>query len=335
MLIYVGAYTSTGGGIRCYEQDPSTGALTEAHPPATAIDPSFLAWDAVKANLYAVSESTGGVEAFARSDHGLLTSLGQQWTGGADPCHLVVDPTGKFLVTANYAGGSVSVHPINEDGSLGGRRDLLEHGGSGPDPERQEGPHAHMIAYRPSGTSFYVTDLGTDQIHEYALSPDGAILPVREIPADAGSGPRHIAFHPTSGTVYVSAELDSSVLVYQPQGDGLVQVGKVAATVEPPAERNYPSHIECSADGRFVYVANRGTDCVTVFAVTPDGLTPVTDVPTGGRWPRHFAIIGDLLYIANQDSGTITVAPIDQATGVPATPVAVAEVAGAACVLAG
>ncbi|MEV6968374.1 lactonase family protein [Hamadaea sp. NPDC051192] len=333
MLIYVGAYTSTGGGIRCYEQDPSTGALTEVHPPAAAIDPSFLAWDATKANLYAVSESTGGVEAYARSDHGLLTSLGQQWTGGADPCHLVVDPTGQFLVTANYSGGSVSVHPIAPDGSLNSRRDLLEHGGSGPDPERQEGPHAHMIAYRPSGNSFYVTDLGTDQIHEYALSADGAILPVRAIAAETGSGPRHIAFHPTSGAVYVSGELDSSVLIYQPQGDGLVQVGRIPATVEPPTERNYPSHIECSADGRFVYVGNRGSDCVTVFSVTPDGLTPVADVPAGGRWPRHFAFAGDFLYIANQYAGTVTAGRLDPATGVPAAPVVVAQVAEAACIL--
>ncbi|NUT22973.1 MAG: lactonase family protein [Hamadaea sp.] len=335
MLIYVGAYTSTGGGIRCYEQDPSTGVLTEAHPPTTAVDPSFLAWDAARANLYAVSESTGGVEAFARSDHGLLTSLGQQWTGGTDPCHLVVDPTGRFLVTANYGTGSVSVHPIEADGSLGERRDLVEHGGSGPDAERQEGPHAHMIAYRPSGGSFYVTDLGTDQIHEYALSPDGAILPVRTIPAEAGSGPRHVAIHPTTGIVYVSAELDSSVLIYRPQGDGLTLTGKIAATAELPAERNYPSHIECSADGRFVYVGNRGADCVTVFEVTPDGLTPVIDVPAGGRWPRHFAVIGDFFYVANQYSGTVTAGRIDPATGVPDDLVVVAEVAEASCVLAG
>jgi len=333
MLIYVGAYTSIGGGIRCFEQDPATGALTETHPPTPAVDPSFLAWDAGRTTLYAVSESAGGVQAFARSDHGLLTALGQQWTGGTDPCHLVVDPTGQFLVTANYGSGSVSVHPIETDGALGERRDLIEHTGAGPDAERQEGPHAHMIAYRPSGGSFYVTDLGTDRIHEYALSPDGAILPVRAFDTTAGSGPRHVAIHPSSGAVYVTGELDSTVLIYRPQGDGVTPAGQVPATAEPPAERNYPSHIACSADGRFVYVANRGADCVTVFAVTPAGLTAVADVPAGGRWPRHFAIVGDFLYVANQYSGTVTALRLDPATGVPGQPEVVAEVAEASCVL--
>ena len=353
MLIYVGAYTSAGGGIRCFRQDPGTGALAEVHPPTPAVDPSFLAWDAARANLYAVSESTGGVYAFERSDDGLLTSLGQQWTGGSDPCHLAVDPTGQFLVTANYSDGKVSVHPIDPDGALGERRDLIAHTGGGPDRERQEGPHAHMVAFRPSGASFLVTDLGTDHIHEYALSPDGAVQPLSAYPADAGSGPRHVAFHPTSDAVYVCGELDSSVLIYRPEGDGLTRAGRVAATAQAvqsrpdpgaslrsagdpaPADRNYPSHIECSPDGRVVYVGNRGADCITVLQVTPEGLEPIADVPTGGAWPRHFAFVGDFLYVANQHSGTVTALRVDPATGVPGKPEVVAEVAEAACILPG
>jgi 6-phosphogluconolactonase len=334
MLIYVGAYTPAGGGIHCLRQDPGTGALTEVHPPTPAVDPSFLAWGATRANLYAVSESAGGVYGFARSDDGLLTSLGQQWTGGSDPCHLAVDPTGKFLVTANYGDGKVSVHPIDPDGSLGERRDLIAHTGSGPDPQRQNGPHAHMVAFRPSGGSFLVTDLGTDHIHEYALSPDGAVQPLSAYPADAGSGPRHIAFHPTSDAVYVCGELDSSVLIYLPDDDGLTRTGRVAATaLAVPQVRNYPSHIECSPDGRVVYVGNRGADCVTVLQITPEGLEPIADVHVGGAWPRHFALAGDFLYVANQDSGTVTALRVDPATGVPGKAEVVAEVPAAACIL--
>jgi 6-phosphogluconolactonase (cycloisomerase 2 family) len=336
MLIYVGAYTSGDGGIGCYRQHPGTGALTEVHPPAPAVDPSFLAWspaDAARANLYAVSESAGGVQVFARSDDGLLTSLGQRWTGGSDPCHLAVDPTGRYLITANYGDGTVSVHPIEADGSLGERRDLIAHAGAGPDPERQEGPHAHMVAFRPGGASFLVTDLGTDHIHEYALSPDGAVLPLHAYPAEAGSGPRHLAFHPTSGAVYVAGELDSSVLIYHSAGEGLAHAARVAATAHPVEVRNYPSHIVCSADGRVVYVGNRGADCITVLAVTPAGLAPVADIPSGGAWPRHFAIAGDFLYVANQDSGTVTALRIDSATGVPGKAEVVAEVPQAACIL--
>src|SRR3954447_20330474 len=158
MLIYVGAYTPEGqAGIGCFRPDPATGALAEAHPAMAAADPSFLAVSPSGDSLYAVSESGDGVLAFARTD-GLLSSLSVEWTGGAEPCHLAVDPSGRFLVTANYGDGTVSVHPLSADGSLGRRRDLLTLRGSGPDPKRQTGPHAHMIAYRPVGDSFFVSD---------------------------------------------------------------------------------------------------------------------------------------------------------------------------------
>ncbi|NUT33351.1 MAG: lactonase family protein [Hamadaea sp.] len=332
MLIYVGAYTPEGGGVRCFQQDPHSGALTETHSPAPASDPSFLAWGQDGAYLYAVGETAGGLASFARAEDGLLTPLNQEWTGGSSPCHLAVDPTGRFVVTANYGDGTVSVHPVEADGSLGPRRDLVAHAGKGPDPERQEGPHAHQIAYLPGGDTFLVTDLGTDTVHEYTLSPDGAVQPLRAFPAEAGSGPRHVAFHP-AGLVFVAGELDSSVMIYRRTADGLERVGRVAATAQEPPVRNYPSHIECSSDGRFVYVGNRGANAITVLAVHGDELRPVADVPSGGEWPRHFAIAGDFLYVANQDSGTVAALPLDPATGVPGEARVVAEVTQASCIL--
>lgn len=334
MLIYVGAYTPEGGGVRCFRQDPHSGALTETHPPAPASDPSFLAWGQDGDYLYAVGETAGGLVSFARSGDGLLTPLNQEWTGGSSPCHLAVDPTGRFLVTANYGDGSVSVHPVETDGSLGPRRDLVAHAGKGPDPERQEGPHAHQIAYLPGGDgAFLVTDLGTDTLHEYALSPDGAVQPLRAAAADAGSGPRHVAFHPAADLVYVAGELDSSVLIYRRTTDGLERIGRANATVQVPAVRNYPSHIACSADGRFVYVGNRGANAISVLATHGEKLQPVADVASGGEWPRHFAIVGDFVYVANQDSGTVTALPLDPETGIPGEARVVADAPHASCIL--
>jgi 6-phosphogluconolactonase len=335
MLIYVGAYTPAGrGGIGCFRQDPETGALGEVHPAVPATDPSFVAWSTAGDFLYAVSESAGDVLAFARTDGGRLTSLSVEWTGGADPCHLTVDPSGRFLVTANYGDGTVSVHPLERDGSLGARRDLVTFRGSGPVAERQTGPHAHMIAYRPAGGSFLVTDLGTDTIHEYALSPDGTLRPISATALTPGTGPRHLAFHPTAALAYVSGELDSTVVICEVLAEGLRPLGRVPATVDGYDGVNYPSHIEVSGDGRFVYVANRGADRISAYAVDGDSLRPLSDTPTGGKWPRHFAIIGNFLYAANQDSATITALRIDPQTGGLGEATVAARFPSPTCILA-
>lgn len=335
MLIYVGAYTPEGhGGIGCFRPDPVSGALAEVHPVIDATDPSFLAWSPLQPALYAVSETSGGVLGFARTDGGHLTPLSQEWTGGSDPCHLTVDPSGRFLVTANYGDGTVSIHPIEPDGALGPRRDMVAFQGSGPHPERQTGPHAHMIAYRPAGGSFFVTDLGTDTIHEYALSPDGTVRPIGGTALRPGSGPRHLAFHPTADLAYVTGELDSTVAVFEVLPEGLQLLDTLSATVEPPEGANYPSHIEVSPDGRFVYAANRGANCITSFAVDGEKLRPIADTPTGGKWPRHFAIIGDFLYVANQDSATVTALRVDPETGGLGEATVAARFPNPTCILA-
>jgi len=103
--------------------------------------------------------------------------------------------------------------------------------------------------------------------------------------------------------------------------DGTLTAGQVASTVLSTGVTNYPGEIAVSADGRFVYVSNRGTDTVAVFAVSEGGarLTLVATPPCGGTWPRHLAIdaTGTWLYVANERSGTLAWFPIDATTGVP------------------
>jgi 6-phosphogluconolactonase (cycloisomerase 2 family) len=339
MLIYVGAYTPEGqGGIGCFRQDPVSGALGEVHPAVPVTDPSFLAWSPPGSGrsdvLYAVSESAGDVVAFARTEGSHLSPLSVEWTGGTEPCHLAPDPSGRFLVTANYGDGSVCVHPIEPDGSLGPRRELLSFSGRGPNPERQAGPHAHMIAHRPGGGSFFVTDLGTDTIHEYAVSPDGPVRAIGTTSLRPGSGPRSLAFHPTAALAYVTGELDSTVTVCEVLPEGLRPLAVVSATVESVGGANLPSHIVVSDDGRFVYAANRGADCITAYAVDGETLRPLKDTPTGGNWPRHFAIAGGFLYVANQNSATITGLRIDPQTGELGEAAMAARFPSPTCILA-
>jgi 6-phosphogluconolactonase len=339
-LVYIGSYTpdSSGGGrgtgISVFRQDPASGSLTPAGPDTPVSGPSFLAWHPSGQYLYATNERPdGAVTAFAVDDDGGLRALGSSSTGGADPCHLSVDPTGSHLVTANYSSGSVSIHPIGPDGTLGERTDLVRHEGTGPDPERQEGPHAHYARFDPAGSYVLVNDLGTDRIHAYRIV-DGKLVsgPVTDLPA--GTGPRHLVFG-ADNRVYVTGELDSTVSTfdYQPETGGLTLVDRVSSTGREAEEPNYPSEIVRSADSRYVYVANRGRNTVATFGTGSDGLHLLGEVHTGGDWPRHLMLLGDHLYVANQNSHTVGVFGLDPQTGLPA-PVGTVAVPSPACLLA-
>ncbi|BCJ33613.1 hypothetical protein Athai_11160 [Actinocatenispora thailandica] len=319
-LIFIGCYTpdSSGGGrgtgIAVYRQDPGSGALTVAGETVTAPGPSFLAAHPTGRYLYAVAERPdGAVRGYAVDGAGLTPLGAEQPTGGSDPCHLSVDPTGRWLVTANYTSGSVSVHPIEPDGSLGERTDLVQHTGSGPNTGRQEGPHAHQARFDPAGRYLLVNDLGTDTVHTYLLR-DGRLVQQRAAQLPPGTGPRHLAFA-GDDRVYLAAELGSSVTPagYQPR-TGTLSFGSPVPTTTRDRE-NYPSEITTSPDGRFGYLANRGANTVAVFDL--DGATPRlrTEVPTDGDWPRHLVLSGDHLYVANQNSDTVAVFQRDAGTG--------------------
>lgn len=319
MDILVGSYTEgTGGrGITAYHQDPVTGALTPLGVVAELTNPSYLACHHTEPWLYAVSETLDGtVHAFALADGDTLEPRGVRPTGGADPCHLAVDASGRWLAVANYGGGSVALFPIAADGSLGPRSDLVRHAGHGPVTERQAGPHPHMA--EPVGDKVFVPDLGTDEVYAYTIAPGtGRLVQAGVVALPPGTGPRHLAFG-AAGSAVLAAELDSSLITLRLDGAGLRPVHRLPATARASREVNTPSAVRMSADGRHVYVGNRGADCIAVFALDVDGTArPVAEVPTGGRWPRDLALAGDFLYVANQHSDAVTVFRIDPETAVP------------------
>lgn len=325
--VYLGTYTSgtgAGAGIGLGTYDPETGRITSAGELEGVADPSFLTLSPSGGNLYAVNErEQGEVTALAVDEQGGLRVLGSRSTGGAAPCHLSVHPEGRHLFSANYTSGSVAVHPIGEDGALGERTDLVQHTGSGPDP-RQEGPHAHMVLSDPAGEFVLAVDLGTDSVYTYRLDGGaGKLAPVSRAALRPGAGPRHLAFHPSGRFAYVANELDSTVVVcgYEPK-NGKVTPGEPQPTVPggaPGGERNYPAEVLVSADGRFVYVSNRGHDSVAVFAVESGGSAlRLLDAPSsGGDYPRHISFdpAGGLLFAANQKSGSVAAFVVDRESG--------------------
>ncbi|GAA3521580.1 lactonase family protein [Actinocatenispora rupis] len=336
-FVHLGSYTpdssapGRGAGVTAYRQDPGSGALTPVGDVTPVSGPSFLAWHPTGRFLYAVTErQDGSVNGYA-VDGAALRPLGSRPTGGSDPCHLSVDPTGRYLVTANYGSGSVSVHPIATDGSLGERVDLVQRKGSGPVTDRQEGPHAHQARFDPAGRYVLVNDLGTDTVTAYRLE-GGKLVESARTALPAGTGPRHLAFG-AGDRVYLAGELDSSVtaLEYDAGSGALTAVGSVRSTGYDGV--SFPSEIAASADGRYVYVANRGPNTVCVLAAEPAGVRLVAEVGTGGDWPRHLLLLGDFLYVANQNSDTVGIFRVDGDTGVP-EPAGSLAVPSPACLIA-
>jgi 6-phosphogluconolactonase len=301
-VMLIGGYSAgkgQGSGISVLDGDEvSTVVSTES--------PSWIARHPALPVLYAVAETDAGrVHAWSLVAGAPADSLGSGETGGADPCHLVVDATGRYLITVNYTGGTICVHRLGADGSIGPRTDLVQHERGGAHA-RQDTAHPHMIA--AIGDQLLVTDLGGDAIYRYRLSPDGKLQLDDIVSTPAQAGPRHLLA--VGSNYYVTAELSGEVLAYDADWQF---VGAVPASAG--GGPNQPS--ELASNGTYLYVANRGPDTVSVFAL--DGGLPryVTEVPTG-TWPRHIAIAGDRLYVANERSHEVMVMAIDSATGVPA-----------------
>jgi 6-phosphogluconolactonase len=357
MLVYVGTYTSAGpeprgraDGIYVLRFDPASGSLSPVGLVPDVPNPSFLALHPNGRRLYAVNEVTevdghlgGAVSAFAVDPDGsALTYLQRQPTHGADPCHLSVDRSGQVVLVANYTSGTIAVLPVGADGRLEPASDVHQHSGSSLDSERQVGPHAHQIVPDPTNRYALAADLGLDQVRVYTLDPSAARLEPHQPPATSlppGSGPRHLAFHPALGYLYVITELASTITACRWDADrGVLQPAQTVSTLPD----DYTGHNSCAEvavdpSGRFVYGSNRGHDSIAMFAIdlATGTLTPRGHVPTGGAEPRHFAIdpSGAWLLAANQASDTIVSFKLDRKNGRLTATGAVARVPSPVCLL--
>ena len=318
--LYLGTYTSVGGGgrgIGVAAYDPASGAVQGRGTVEGIVNPSYLAVHPSGRTLYAVNErDTATVTAVRLGTHDVL---GSRRTGGSGVCQLSVHPGGRWLLSANYGSGSVAVHPIDEAGALGERTDLVVHSSPAPGPG-QDGPHAHQVITSPDGGHVLAVDLGTDTIYTYAFDTRrGTLREVARARAEAGAGPRHLTFHPGGRYAYVADEVGNTVTVaaYEP-ASGRLELGTPQSTgtkVRP----NYPAQLAVTPDGAFAFLANRGDNSLTRYAVEADGarLRLLDTVDVHGDWPRHLTLSPDgrLLFASNQKSGTVSVFHVDAASG--------------------
>ena len=274
--VYFGTYTGKSSkGIYASRLDATTGKLTPPELVAESTSPSFLAVSPNEKFLYAANEMPkfegkdgGAVSAFAIDRAtGKLTALNQKSSGGAGPCHLVVDATGKSVLVANYGGGSVQALPVKPNGSLEDGGTFVQHKGSSVNKGRQSSPHGHAIVTDPANRFALACDLGLDQVLIYKLDPAKAGLAANDPPfgtVPAGSGPRHIAFRPDGKFAYVINEMTCTVTTFAFDGKrGALEAIETVSSLpkDLTVQRGFSTaEIEVHPSGNFVYGSNRGHD---------------------------------------------------------------------------
>jgi 6-phosphogluconolactonase len=330
-LVFVTAFApGEQGGIHAYEFNTKDGNLKPIHRTAGAENPFFLALSPAKKYLYSIhakefggkeNEQVAAYELLGRS--GKLKLLNRSSAEGTAACYLDVDKSGKMVLVANYASGSVASLPVKPDGSLGEPASFVPHKGSSVNPQRQKEPHAHCIVVSPESKYAFAADLGTDQILCYKLDPATAKLTPNDPPfakSPAGAGPRHLTFHPGGKRVYVINELLNSVTAfdYDSESGTLTEKQTISTLPKEFKGASYCADLKITPDGRFLYGTNRGHDSIAAYRIGEDGrLSLIAIEPSLGKGPQNLAITADghWLLCANMPGNNVAVFKINPKTG--------------------
>jgi 6-phosphogluconolactonase len=340
LTVYVGTYTKRephvdgkSRGIHIFRFDTETGELHHQATVLGGVNPSYLALDPERRYLFAVNETgdyathtSGQVTSFLIDrQSGELEMINQQPSMGASPCYVTVDATGRYVLVANYNGGSVSMLPVQAGGALGAPSAFIQHEGTSVNPQRQDRPHAHSIVVDPGNHYACAADLGLDRILIYRLDlENGKLIANHEQPwarVKAGAGPRHFTFHPNGQYAYVINEIDSTMTAFAYDGSrGTLRELHTLSTLPDDFEgKSWCADVHVHPSGRFVYGSNRGHNSLVVYAVdeATGKLSLVDHTSTEGIYPRNFAIdpSGQFLLAANQNSDNLVVFRIDPKLG--------------------
>ncbi len=286
-------------------------------------NPSFLCVDELNKKIYAVNEmkeyqgkTGGGMTQLSYDNEGHMSIDGSLNTYGTDPCHITVGPNGQFIAVANFAGGSVTMYPIDEKGNVENDYQLFQHKGRSIHPVRQKGPHAHSCIFAPDQELMYVPDLGLDKLVAYGYegstvySEDNASVSV-----PAGSGPRYGEFGKDGKHFYLINEISSQVMHFTYAAGKMEFDNAVNTLPQDFTGNNICSDLHITPDGKYLYASNRGHDTLVCYQIEEDGsLTFVERQSCNGKTPRNFAIdpTGKYILVGNQDSDTITVFEIEE-----------------------
>ena len=326
--LFTGTYTGTGSkGIYVYKFDTETGMATRVSNTDSVANPSYLTISGDY--VYAVNETNGSnpgsVSAFLfNKENGKLHFINKQLTGGDDPCYVAASNDGKWIAVANYSGGSVSVFPVNEDGSLQPYSQLMQHAGSSINRNRQQKPHVHETVFSADNDYLFAPDLGLDKVMIYKFDPTAKkpLTPSSPpfVATTPGGGPRHFTFSPDKRFAYLIQELSGMIATYKYNDGKLSEVQKIATYPEGFKGSIDGAEIMVSPDGKFLYTSQRGEqNSIAIFSI--DAISGKLRLeghePTLGKTPRNFIIdpTGNYLLVANQDSDNIVIFKRDTKTG--------------------
>jgi 6-phosphogluconolactonase len=317
---------------------------------APARNPSWVTITDAGDTVYAVHETTefagrpgGGITAYARDQRsGELRKLGSRPSAGCAPAHAVVYQNAAgaqpYVLVANYDSGSVASFPADRRGGLGELAGHAQHAGSSVNPDRQAGPHAHMVGIDPVTSRVLVPDLGLDLVLSYQIGDGGALIeqPGEHIATRPGAGPRHLAFHPAGQFLFLLTEIDSTLMALRRGPAGFAATDTVSTLPAGCTTRSEAAAVRVAASGRYVFASNRGYDSVAMFALDESSgtLSLAAVAPSGGREPRDFCQTpdGGYLLVANQDSHSIVSLAIDEAAAT-LTPASATSVSSPVCLL--
>jgi len=326
VYLLVGTFTSSGNseGIYVYRFNKETGKSVPVSTEA-ASNPAYLAVSPDEKYVYSVNEDKpGNITAYSfDKSSGVLTSLNQQPSNGDGPCYIATDKTGKWVVAGNYGSGSLSVYPVQKDGSLGKSVQTIEHTGSSVNEERQQGPHVHSTVFSPDNQFLFVADLGLDKVMIYAFDEKtGELKPAKTayVDTEAGSGPRHFIFHPFLRIAYLIEELTGTISVFEYASGSLILLQNIPAQPVDYLGAAAGADIHLSPDGKFLYASNRAqSNSIGIFAVDQEqGTLKLVDHQSSlGETPRNFNLDpgGNYLLVGNQNSHEIVVFHRDAETG--------------------
>ena len=339
--LLVGSYTQgKSQGIYRLQFDSKNGRISpEPLQVFKAVNPSWLALSNDQRRLVVVNENgqgqadlVGRVSSVAIDPKtNELSLINQVKTLGEEPTHSSLSADERYLFVANYGvhadpGGSLAVVPVNADGQLQPVTQMSSHPASGVNPERQASAHVHSVVSSPDGKFVYASDLGADKVFVYhyapAANPEHPLVAANPaaIELPAGSGPRHLLFSKDGKHAYLTTEMSAQVFVFDYDNGQLKQRQALELAHGMPAQHRAAGGLHASADGKFLYVSNRGkANQMVVFAINPANgeLTEIQRRSVEGDHPREFTLSpnGKFLLIANQMSNDIVVMERDPVTG--------------------
>ncbi|KAF2068721.1 hypothetical protein CYY_009960 [Polysphondylium violaceum] len=321
--VLLGSYTKAESkGIYQVTLDTDAGRLSDLQLVAEADNPTYLVESKNKQYVYSVGRvnGLGGTISWRCSDNGERYEFVNAVTAeGSSPCFVSISR--DLVFGANYHKGCTDVLRVGKDGSLT-LTDNVQHSGSGPNKERQAGPHAHYADVTPDGKYLVVVDLGTDQVYTFAIDYDSGKLSSASVyQCEPAQGPRHMVFHPTQSVAYLFTEMSNEVVVlaYTESNGSFTRLQTVPTLPADFKEFSGGAAIRISSDGKYLYASNRGHESIVVFSVADDGrsVSFVEHVPTEGKHPRDFNIdpSGAYLIVANMQTNNLTLFSRDANSG--------------------